>query len=207
MLIKHRETEPTIEDSAWVAPTAVVIGDVSVGPDARVMYGAVINAEASSVAVGDTAIVCENAVVRATKTQDEEHQVQIEDHTFVGPHATLLGCRIGRAAYIATGATVLQGARVGDGAVVAVGALVHAGAVVPDGGFVPPNMTAIGDPMEIYGSQDPNALTQAIVGVGFLERAFGVSIGWEDRVGRYIQASEIRAAEFAAHKDDVPLGQ
>jgi carbonic anhydrase/acetyltransferase-like protein (isoleucine patch superfamily) len=64
--------------------------------------------------------------------------VVVGDHVFVGPHATLLGCVVEPACYLATGATVLQGATVGSGAVVAVGALVHANTKVPSEFFVPP---------------------------------------------------------------------
>lgn len=123
----------------------------------------------------------------------------------VGPHATLLGCRVERTAYIATGATVLQGARVGAGAVVAVGALVHAGTVLPDGLFVPPNMVALGDPVDILGVDDPRRLTEAVKGVGFLGVAFGVDMGWEDPSARYERAMEVRSAEFEPHRHDVVL--
>jgi carbonic anhydrase/acetyltransferase-like protein (isoleucine patch superfamily) len=202
MLIRHRERKPKVDPSAWIAPSATLVGDVTIASDTRIMYGAILDSEGSSIAVGASTIVSENVVVRATATDALEHSVSVADHVLLGPHATLLGCRVERAAYIATGATVLQAARIGQGAVVAVGALVHARAVVPDGGFVPPNMIAIGDPMEIYGSHDPHALIEAVARVGFLETAFGVDIGWDDRVGRYVRASEVRAEEFGAHRGD-----
>jgi hypothetical protein len=66
MLIRNRGAVPIVDASAFVAPTAVLVGRVSVGPRARVMYGAVLDSEASKVEVGATAIVCENAVLRAT---------------------------------------------------------------------------------------------------------------------------------------------
>ena len=66
MLVRNRGAEPIIDPSAFVAPTAVLVGRVSVGPRARVMYGAVLDSEASKVEVGATAIVSENAVLRAT---------------------------------------------------------------------------------------------------------------------------------------------
>ena len=58
MLISHRGAEPTVDASAFVAPTAVLVGRISVGRRARVMYGAVLDSEASRVEVGATAIVC-----------------------------------------------------------------------------------------------------------------------------------------------------
>ena len=110
MLIRNRGAEPIVDTSAFVAPTAVLVGRVSVGPRARIMYGAVLDSEASKVEVGATAIVCENAVLRATSARGADLPVVVGDHAFVGPHATLLGCVVEPACYVATGATILQGA-------------------------------------------------------------------------------------------------
>ena len=205
MLIRHRDREPTIDPSSFIAPTAVLAGDVTTGARSRVMYGAVLDSEGSSVEIGECTVVCENAVIRATKTDVVDHRVHVGDHVMVGPHATLLGCEVQRTAYIATGATILHGARVGVGAVVAVGALVHAGTTLPDGYFVPPHMIALGDPVEILSLDDPDALTNAVKEVGFLGIAFGIDMGWEDQSARYERAMELRSAEFEAHASDVPL--
>jgi carbonic anhydrase/acetyltransferase-like protein (isoleucine patch superfamily) len=203
VLIVHRGVRPTVDPTTYVAPTAALVGRVAVGPRARVMYGAVLDSEASRVEVGKCAIVCEHAVLRATAEGDEDHPVLVGDHVFVGPHATLLGCRIEPCAYVATGATVLQGATVRSGAAVAVGALVHAGTVVPAGFFVPPNAVAIGDPVALYGPDQHEALAEAVRGVGFARRVFGVDAAWEDRRERYRRATEVRSREFAAHAGDV----
>jgi carbonic anhydrase/acetyltransferase-like protein (isoleucine patch superfamily) len=168
------------------------------------LYGAVIDSEGSSVVIGATTIVNENAVIRATSVGDREHPVVVGDHVLIGPHATVLGCRLDSCAYVATGATVLHGAVVGAGANVAVGALVHANSVVPDEFFVPPNTIAVGDPLQIYAAGDER-IAAAIKAAGFAEAAFGVQTGWEDRIERYRQATEVRAAEFASHFDDVAL--
>jgi carbonic anhydrase/acetyltransferase-like protein (isoleucine patch superfamily) len=205
VLVRHRGREPVVDPSAFVAPTATLVGDVRVGPRARVMYGAVLDAEASRVEVGECAIVCEHAVLRATAAGGTQRPVVVGDHAFVGPHATLLGCRVDRCAYLATGVTVLQAARVGAGGAVAVGALVHAGAVVPDEFFLPPNMVAVGDPVRVLGPDDPEALAEAVRSTGFARLAFGVEAAWEDRITRYQQVAEVRSEEFAAHADDVPL--
>jgi carbonic anhydrase/acetyltransferase-like protein (isoleucine patch superfamily) len=181
MRIRHRDREPRVDHSAFVAPTAALVGDVRVGPRSRVMYGAALDSEASRVEIGECTIVCENVVMRATKTDTVEHPVDVGDHVMVGPHATLLGCQVNRTAYIATGATVLHGARVGTGAVVAVGAVVHAGTIIPDEYFVPPNMIALGEPVQVQGFEDPIALQESIKGVGFLGIAFGLDLGWENQ--------------------------
>jgi len=91
--------------------------------------------------------------------------------------------------------------RVEAGAVVAVAALVHAGTVLPSGPFLAPGMIAIGDPVATYAPGDP-VLPEAIKGVGFAGRAFGVRTEWEDRIARYRETAEVRSEEFSAHADD-----
>ncbi len=205
MMIKHRGVEPCIKESVFIAPTAVICGNVTVGTDTRVMYGAVIDSEASAVMVGSCSIICENAVIRATKIEDVDHPVRIGDHVFISPHATLLGCQVASHAYIATGATVLQGAEVGQGAVVAVGALVHARTKIPDGFFLAPNTVAIGDPLRIYGPGEQDALVDAIKSIAFTKIAFGVTPLPEDRVATMTRATEIRSKEFEHHFNDIIL--
>jgi carbonic anhydrase/acetyltransferase-like protein (isoleucine patch superfamily) len=144
-------------------------------------------------------------VLRATAAGGTPRPVVLADHVFVGPHATLLGCRVERCVYLATGATVLQAARIGAGGSIAVGALVHGGAVVPEEFFVPPNMVAVGDPVRVVPSDDPGVLAEAVRSTGFAQLAFGVEANWEDRIARYERTAEVRSAEFAEHADDVVL--
>jgi carbonic anhydrase/acetyltransferase-like protein (isoleucine patch superfamily) len=202
MLIRHLGAVPRVDPSAYVAPTATLVGAVAVGPRARVMFGAVLDAEGSRVEIGECAIVCEQAVLRATAVGDEDHPVVVGDHVFVGPHATLLGCAVQPASFLATGATVLHGAAVGSGAVVAVGALVHAGTRLPDGFFLAPGTIAIGDPPRTFAPSQHRELEGAIKEARFGERAFGLTTAWEDRATRYREVAEVRSREFGAHADD-----
>ena len=55
MLVRHRGSEPVVDPSAYVAPNATLVGDVRVGPRARIMYGAVLDAEGSRIEVGESA--------------------------------------------------------------------------------------------------------------------------------------------------------
>ncbi|MBO3748063.1 gamma carbonic anhydrase family protein [Streptosporangiaceae bacterium NEAU-GS5] len=200
MMIRHRGKEPRVDPSAYIAPTATLVGDVEVGLRARIMYGAVLDAEAGRITVGEATVVCENAVVRAGAGLP----VTIGDHVFAGPHVTLLGCTAGRCVYIGTGATVLQAARLGTGSVVAVAGLVHARTQIPDEFFVPPHTVAVGDPVRLLAAGDPG-LPDAIRQVGFASVAFGVDIEWTDRTARYERMAEVRVEEFGAHKDDLVL--
>jgi carbonic anhydrase/acetyltransferase-like protein (isoleucine patch superfamily) len=202
MLIRHREFEPNIDSSAYIAPNTVVSGKVEVGPRSRIMYGAALDSEGSRIEIGECTIICENAVLRATACGDVDHPVLVGNHVFVSPHTTLLGCTVESYSYVATGATVVQGALVHSGAIVAVGAFVHANTVVPANFFVPPNCIAIGDPIRIFSADEKEALVDAIKPLGFTNVAFGVNPNENDRVKK---ATEVRSKEFESHFDDVVL--
>ena len=204
MLVRNRGAEPVINPYAFVAPTAVLVGRVSVGPRSRIMYGAVLDSEGSRVEVGPTCIINEHAVLRATAVGGEEHPVVVGDPVLVGPHASLLGCTVEPCSYVATGATVPQGATVRSGANVAVGAVVHANAVVPGEFFVSPNTVAVGDPLEVFAPGDAG-LAEAIKAAGFAASAFGVRAPFEDRINRYRASTEVRAEEFGVHFGDTVL--
>ena len=169
---------------------------------ARIMYAAVLDAEASRGTVGEACVVTEHAVLRATAAGDADRPVILGDHVFVGPHATLLGCTLDRCVYIGTGATMLHGAALAAGAVVAVGALVHARTTVPAELFVPPHTLAIGTPARIFTPDQTDQVTAAIREANFAGAAFGVQVDWDDRITRYEQSAEVRVAEFGAHRDD-----
>jgi carbonic anhydrase/acetyltransferase-like protein (isoleucine patch superfamily) len=202
MLIRHRGVAPSIDATAYIAPTATLVGDVRIGPRARIMYGAILDAEGSRITVGEASVVAEHAVLRATAVGDADRPVQLADHVFVGPHATLLGCALDRCVYVATGATVLHGATVATGAVIAVGALVHARTEVPAELFVPPQTLAIGAPARILSPDRVDEVAAAIRAANFAGAAFGVRADWEDRIARYEQTAEVRVAEFGTHRED-----
>jgi carbonic anhydrase/acetyltransferase-like protein (isoleucine patch superfamily) len=202
MKIKHRNASPKVDESALVTPTSVVVGNVTIGSRSRIMYGAVINSEGSKVNIGECTIICENAVIRAVSSPASEQPVDIGDNVFIGPHATLLGCKVEDKVYIATGATVLQGATIHSGAVITVGALVHSNAVIPEGFFVPPYTVAIGNPVKLFSPNEREAMGLAIKEIGFAKTAFGIAEKLNNSASLYKQTTEIRSKEFKIHLDD-----
>jgi carbonic anhydrase/acetyltransferase-like protein (isoleucine patch superfamily) len=202
MLIRHRGFQPQFDSTVYVAPNATIIGKVKIGPESRVMFGAVMDSEGSEVEIGESSIICENAVIRATASGDVDHAVSIGDHVFVSPQATLIGCTVESYSYIATGATVLQGATIHKGAIVAVGAIVHAKAAIPGGFFVPPNTIAIGDPVRIFSPDEKDAPVDAIRAIGFTKIAFDVKPQVHDRISVMKKATEVRSKEFGSHFED-----
>ena len=202
MLIKHRGFEPQVDSSVFVASNATLVGKINIGPNSRVMYGAVIDSEGSEIEIGEYSIICENAVIRATASGDVDHPVLIGDHVFVSPQATMIGCTVASYSYIATGATVLQGATIHKGAIIAVGAFVHAKAVIPSEFFVPPNTIAIGDPVRIFSPDEKETLVDAIRSIGFTKIAFDVESQVHDRISVMKKATVVRSKEFESHFDD-----
>jgi carbonic anhydrase/acetyltransferase-like protein (isoleucine patch superfamily) len=206
MLISHRGAAPVVHPTAYVAPNATLVGDVTIGPRARIMYGAVLDAEGSRIEIGEACVVAEHAVLRATAiTRGPQWPVVLADHVFVGPHATVLGARVDRCAYLATGATVVHGATIGAGACIAVQALVHARTVIGPEAFVGPHMVAVGDPAEVFTPDRGDDIAAAIRDVDFAGAAFGTASTWDGRTERYEEIAEVRVAEFGAHADDHPV--
>ena len=205
MIIKHRGIEPKIDPSSYIAPTAAVIGNVTIGAKTKVMFGAIINSEGSKVTIGEGTIISENAVIRATADGNKEHFVAIGENVFIGPHATILGGALEPCCYIATGVTILHGAKVSSGSVVAVGALVHANAVVPKDFFVPPYTIAIGDPVQLYSRNEKEEIIKAIMGIGFSKVAFNIDAAGKTRAEIYKETTEVRSREYDVHLSDEPI--
>lgn len=145
VLLEHDGLRPSVDPSAYVAPTAVVCGDVSIEEDARVLFGAVIVADGAPVSLGRRSIFMEQAVVRGRAG----HPVVVGENILVGPHAHVNGAVIEDGAYLATGASVFPGAVVGPGAEVRIHAVVHVNTVLPAESVGPIGWVAVGDPAEI----------------------------------------------------------
>jgi len=202
MIIKHRGLEPQIDPAAYIAPTATIVGDVKIGAKTKVMFGAVINSEGSKISIGENAIISENAVIRATAEGNKDHPVNIGDNVFIGPHSTILGANLQPCSYIATGATILQGAKISSGSAVTVGALVHANTVIPKDFFVPPNMIAVGKPVQLFSPDQKEEVGKAILAVGFAKVAFNIDATGKSRTEIYKETTAVRSKEYEAHFAD-----
>src|SRR3954471_19132466 len=141
MLITHRGASPTVDPSAYVAPTAVLCGDVHVGAGARILFGAVVTAEDGTVTVGERCVVMETALIRGRA----RHPTTIADDVLIGPHAHVNGATIGAGAFIATGAGVFPGARAGGGPKVPIHGIVQVNSTVAAGATVPIGWICVGE--------------------------------------------------------------
>jgi carbonic anhydrase/acetyltransferase-like protein (isoleucine patch superfamily) len=119
---------PRFGHRVFVAPTAVVVGDVDLADDVSVWYGVVLRADLAPITVGARTNVQDNVVIHVDEPNFPTH---VGGDVTIGHGAVLHGCRIESGALIGMQAAVLNGAVVGEGAVVAAGALVPPGMVVP----------------------------------------------------------------------------
>ncbi|MCW0212976.1 MAG: gamma carbonic anhydrase family protein [Pseudonocardia sp.] len=170
VFVRHRLSSPRVAQSAYIAPTAVLCGDVTVGPHSRVLFGAVITAEGGPVEIGAHCVIMENAVIRGVPL----HPARLGDHVLVGPQASLTGCVIEGDTRIATGAVVFNGARVGVGAEVDFHAVVHVNTVVPAGTAVPMGWFAGGDPAELVAPDDCERIRELLGPLDYAGTVFGV---------------------------------
>src|SRR3954447_11538915 len=127
---------PTVGADVWLAPTAVLIGDVRVGDRANIWFGAVLRGDSSHIEVGAGTSVQDNAVIHCA----HDLPTVIGEDVIVGHAAMLEGCVVEDGAVVGMGAIVLQRARLGAGSMLA------AGAVLSERREIGPGMLAAGVP-------------------------------------------------------------
>jgi carbonic anhydrase/acetyltransferase-like protein (isoleucine patch superfamily) len=127
------------DGSAWVAPSADLIGEVHVQPGASIWFGAVIRADNTPITIGAGANIQEGAMLHS----DPGGPLSVGDDVTVGHHAILHGCTIGNRVLIGMGATVLNNAVIGDDCLIGAGALVTEGKVFPSGSLI------VGSPAQV----------------------------------------------------------
>ena len=162
MIIEYKGKTPEIHHSAFVAPTAVLIGDVVVGEEASIWFGTVVRGDNGPIRIGARANVQDNAVLHLS----ENNKTIIGEDVTIGHGAVLEDCTIEKGALIGTKVTVLNGATVGARALIAAGSVVGAGAKIP------PETVAAGAPAVVK------------------KKLEGASVWWVDAAGpEYVHLS------------------
>lgn len=139
MKIRLGEHEPQIDDSAWVAPNATVIGRVKLDAEVSVWYSAVLRGDLEDITVGARTNIQDGCVLHA----DPGFPCTVGEGVSVGHNAILHGCTIGDDVLVGMGATVL------NGAVIGAGSLIAANALIPEGAQIPPNSLVAGVPGKV----------------------------------------------------------
>ncbi len=132
MMIKLGEHVPQIDDTAWVAPNATVIGRVRLGAEVGIWYSAVLRGDLEDITVGPRTNIQDGCVLHA----DPGFPLTVGAGVSVGHNAILHGCTVGDDVLVGMGATVLNGAVIGEGSLIAANALIPEGAQIPPGSLV-----------------------------------------------------------------------
>jgi carbonic anhydrase/acetyltransferase-like protein (isoleucine patch superfamily) len=127
MLLALECGSPTLDASAWVAPTATLVGRVNLSPDCSVWYQAVLRADSEDITIGNGSNIQDGVVAHV----DPGFPLTIGLNVSVGHNAVLHGCTVGDGTLVGMGAVIMNGAVVGEDCLVAAGALVTEGAQIP----------------------------------------------------------------------------
>ena len=123
---------PRIAASAWVADSAQVMGNVEIGKNSSLWFGAIVRGDTETIRIGANTNIQDGSVLHA----DVGMPLTIGDNVTVGHQVMLHGCTVGDGALIGIGAIVLNGAKIGKGCIVGAGALVTEGKEFPDGSMI-----------------------------------------------------------------------
>jgi carbonic anhydrase/acetyltransferase-like protein (isoleucine patch superfamily) len=133
----YGDVEPRIDPAAFVAPTAVIVGDVEVGPEASIWFGAVLRGDSDRIVIGARTNIQDGAILHT----DPGNPCTVEEDCTVGHGAIVHGCHIGPRCLVGMGAVVLSGAEIGAESLVA------AGGLVPEGRRYGPRSLLVGSPV------------------------------------------------------------
>jgi carbonic anhydrase/acetyltransferase-like protein (isoleucine patch superfamily) len=138
-LARYLDAAPSIDPTAFIAPGAVILGDVAIGEEASVWYGAVLRADINRIRVGPRSNIQDGSVVHLA----DDFGVYLGQYVTCGHAAILHACTVDDEVLIGMGATVLDGARIGARSIIGANALVTQGMKIPPGSLV------IGSPAKV----------------------------------------------------------
>jgi carbonic anhydrase/acetyltransferase-like protein (isoleucine patch superfamily) len=145
MLLAYKNKYPQLGDKCFVAENAAVIGQVTMGEDCSVWFGAAIRGDSETITIGCRTNIQDNATIH----NNEGHPVVIGDDVSIGHNAVVHGATLGDGVLVGMGAVVL------DDAVIGQDSLIAAGAVVTKGSIIPPNSLVMGTPGKIVRTLAP----------------------------------------------------
>ncbi len=153
MILSVRDKTPEIGENVFVAPTAVLIGDVKVGRESSIWFGTVVRGDIHYIRIGCETNIQDNSTLHVTAGQ---FPLEVGDRVTVGHGVVIHGCTIEDECLIGIGATVLDGAVVGKGSVIAASALVTPGTVIP------PRSLVMGIPGKVVKEVDDDTVQKTL---------------------------------------------
>jgi len=160
-----------IDPSAYVAPNAVIEGNVTIGPESVISYGAVLIADGGTITVGRNTIIMENSVIRSSNYND----CIVGNNVMVGPHCHLSGCHIEDEVFIATGVSVFNGAYVKSLSELRINSIVHVGTYMDEGTTLPIGWIAVGNPAQCFPPDKHEEIWRLQKTLNFPKNVFGIS--------------------------------
>jgi carbonic anhydrase/acetyltransferase-like protein (isoleucine patch superfamily) len=133
VIIPYRGKWPKVHETAFVAPSADLIGDIEIGPQSSIWFQCVLRGDVGAIRVGSRSSLQDHTMVHSTRGLST---VTVGDDSTVGHQVTLHGCRIGSRTLVGMGAVILDNAEIGDECIVGAGALITKGMKVPPGSLV-----------------------------------------------------------------------
>lgn len=204
MLIEHDGARPVIHPTAYVAPNAVISGDVEIGPECTVLFGAVVTSDGGPVRIGRRVTIMEHAVVRGRN----RFAAQIGDDSLIGPHAHVNGSRLGNRVFVATGASLFPGSVVGERSVIRINGVVHVNTILIPDSVVPIGWVAIGNPVLILPPEQHEEISRELSQSRFPQTMYGVDAEFDrDREGSLMPAiSDRNSLLYGRHRTDNVIG-
>lgn len=132
MLITFDKKKPQVAQNTFIAPNASIIGDVEIGPESSVWFGAVVRGDFSKITIGKRSNIQDLSLIHVT----EGMPVVVGDDVTVGHRAILHSCKIGNRILIGMGAILMDGVVVEENSIVAAGSLLIEGTIVPAGKLI-----------------------------------------------------------------------
>jgi len=149
MLMNYKNYSPKIGDKTWIAPNTSVIGDVEIGENCSIWFGAVVRGDVHSIKIGNNSNIQDLSMVHVThhkgeeRTENDGNPTVIGNDVTVGHRVMLHGCTVEDACLIGMSATIL------DGAVIGKESIVGAGALVTKNKKFPPRSMILGSPAKV----------------------------------------------------------
>jgi carbonic anhydrase/acetyltransferase-like protein (isoleucine patch superfamily) len=139
MIIDYDGKKPIIDSSAFVAPNATIIGDVTIGSNSSIWYQTVLRGDMDSIKIGSYTNLQDFCMVHI----DEFQNVEVGDYVTAGHRALIHGCKIGNNCLIGMGAIIMDKVEIGDNCIIGAGSLVTQGTKIPSGSM------AFGSPAKV----------------------------------------------------------
>ena len=193
MILTHRGERPLIPRSAYVAPSAVLCGAVTLGERARVLHGAILTAEDGEIWIGEDVVIMENALLRGRS----QHPASIGNAVLIGPHVHLNGAKVEDEVFIATGASLFPGSVASRGSELRINSVLHVNSRLLPETIVPIGWIAAGDPAQLFSPDQHEELWQVQAELDFPDTVYGVP---RNTPLRTIMAKQVEF--YGAHRDD-----